>query len=92
MTRITVIFTGRVQGVGFRWTARRLAGRYAGSICGWVRNEPDGSVRLVAEGPAEDLEQFLEDIRRAMGGHIDTAKITERTAATGECEGFEIRR
>ncbi|MFQ5693588.1 MAG: acylphosphatase [Nitrospinota bacterium] len=46
---------GRVQGVGFRWSARREAARRG--LSGWVRNRPDGSVEAVAEG--DDVEGFL---------------------------------
>ena len=45
--RYDITFTGRVQGVNFRWTACRAAGKY--QVSGWVRNEPDGSVRCLVE-------------------------------------------
>jgi len=57
MERIEITVTGRVQGVGFRWHTVRQAS--ALELAGWVRNEPDGSVRIVAEGPRPALEALL---------------------------------
>jgi len=61
MERLTVWVIGRVQGVGFRYFTRRQATRLA--LTGWVRNEPDGSVKVVAEGPREDLEYLLKALQ-----------------------------
>ena len=52
---------GRVQGVGYRWFVRETAREI--DVSGWVRNEPDGSVRVVAAGSTEQLEQ----LERALG-------------------------
>ena len=49
--------TGRVQGVSFRWYAAREATRLG--LAGWVRNEPDGSVRAHAEGPDDAVHEFV---------------------------------
>lgn len=87
--RVTVSYTGRVQGVGFRWTARRIAGGFA--VTGWVRNEADGSVRLVAEGERAELDRLLAAIREAMARGIQ-GETVERTEAEGGLDGFEIRR
>lgn len=60
--RIQAVATGRVQGVGFRWSvlhAARLEG-----LAGWVRNDPDGTVSFEAEGEAEAVERFLSAVRR----------------------------
>ena len=62
------IFHGRVQGVGFRYTASSLARRYP--ISGYVKNRPDGTVELVAEGMPGDLAQLLADIQQHFAGHI----------------------
>ena len=67
--RVAVHYRGNVQGVGFRMTAKREVD--GASIVGWVRNEPDGSVRLEAEGKRADVDRFLERIRRAMGDRIE---------------------
>ena len=86
--RYDITFTGRVQGVNFRWTTCRIAQRC--SVAGWVRNEPDGSVRCVAEGEPQELDAFVQAVEDAMAGYIDQTKITT-TAATGDLHGFTVR-
>jgi acylphosphatase len=68
-----VTFTGRVQGVGFRYTTRRIAGRY--TISGFVRNLPSGAVEMLAQGPAEQVEACIDDIRRSFADSIRDAQI-----------------
>lgn len=89
MRRLDIIFFGQVQGVGFRWTASHAA-REAG-VTGWVRNEADGSVRLVAEGREEQIDELLRLIRGRMSGLIAEERM-KRAEATGEFVSFEIRR
>jgi acylphosphatase len=89
MTRYTITFTGRVQGVGFRYTTERIARRF--QVAGWVRNEPDGSVRCVVEGEQADLDAFLAAVKDAMQRNIENARI-EAGPAGGDLRGFEIRR
>lgn len=86
--RYDITFTGRVQGVGFRFTAVRMAGGF--DVAGWVRNESDGSVRCVAEGTREELDRFVQAIQQRMAGNISDTKITTADA-TGEFSGFTIR-
>jgi len=89
LRRVEVRFEGRVQGVGFRWTVARLAAGYP--VTGYVRNEPDGSVSLVAEGAARDLAAFLDAIgQSAVGRHIRHRTVVE-APYTGEFRAFEIR-
>jgi acylphosphatase len=76
-----------VQGIGFRYTARRLAGRF--DVAGYVQNLPDGRVKLVAEGVPAELDRFLAAIRAALTENIDQEQ-TETTPATGEFPGFDI--
>jgi acylphosphatase len=54
--RMTVFFSGHVQGVGFRYTAKTVAAGF--EITGTIRNLPDGRVELVAEGTREELDAF----------------------------------
>jgi acylphosphatase len=82
-----VLFSGHVQGVGFRYTARHIAQRHP--VTGFVRNLPDGRVELVVEGPPYALDQLLADISDAMSGHIDSADI-QTVAATGKYRSFEV--
>ncbi len=60
-TATRISFRGHVQGVGFRYTVLRLAQPYP-TITGYVRNMPDGSVELFAQGPPHELEAFINDI------------------------------
>ena len=70
-----VIFSGRVQGVGFRFTVHRIAGRY--QLTGWVRNLPDGSVEMLAQGPAGDVDGCISDIQESFSGYVRGTRITE---------------
>jgi acylphosphatase len=89
MERYDVRFTGRVQGVFFRATAQEIAAGLA--VTGWVRNEPDGSVRCVVEGEAGELDRFVAALERAKRGNI-TGRELRTAPATGEFTSFEIRR
>lgn len=86
--RYTVRFTGMVQGVGFRATAVSVAQGFR--VAGWVRNEPDGSVQCVAEGEADELDRFINAVKRAMQGNIDNVTI-ETGPASGEFSDFHVR-
>jgi acylphosphatase len=70
-----VYYSGQVQGVGFRYTARGLAEGYA--VTGFVKNNPDGRVELVAEGDMAEVERFLEAIRQQMDGYIEGLDVTD---------------
>jgi acylphosphatase len=85
--RLHVFFSGSVQGVGFRYTARAVAERF--SVHGWVRNRSDGRVELVAEGRGDELESYLAALGDDMSGYI---REVERSweAPTDEFNGFQI--
>ena len=86
--QIHVFYTGRVQGVGFRFTAEENARRL--SVVGWVKNLRDGRVELVAEGDEKALAQFLQDIQTGlMRNFIKDTEISWSTA-TNEFHEFEI--
>ncbi len=53
---------GTVQGVGFRWFVRDVATR--SGLSGWVRNQADGTVECLAQGPRRELEELLEQLRQ----------------------------
>ncbi len=59
---VEIVVAGVVQGVAFRWQASAEAERLG--VTGWVRNEPDGTVRCRAEGPAEAVARFVDWCRR----------------------------
>ena len=69
-----VFYSGRVQGVGFRYTVRTVATGY--EVNGTVRNLPDGRVELIAEGAKEELEAFRQGIRESGLAHfIDNEQV-----------------
>ena len=87
--RITVRYEGRVQGVGFRYTAVSLAKEL--DLTGWVKNEFDGSVSLMAEGEEESLMELLQAVRRSNLGRYISNELVRRSVATGEFTGFGVR-
>ncbi len=70
-----IIFTGRVQGVGFRFTARRAAQRR--QLTGYVRNMANGSVEMLAQGRVEEVDDCIQDIKEYFSGYIRELKIEE---------------
>jgi len=81
-------FYGRVQGVGFRYTACRTAEGYA--VTGYVRNMSDGSVECVVEGTAAEITAFLKDLSDRMSGYIHRKTDQERPGS-GQYSGFGAR-
>jgi acylphosphatase len=70
-----IVFSGRVQGVGFRYTAHRMAGRHR--LTGYVRNLPNGTVEILAQGPAQDIDDCIRDIQDSLAGHVREARAVE---------------
>ncbi len=89
VTRQRIIFQGRVQGVGFRARTTSIASRYP--VTGWVRNEPDGTVMLEAQGDEQVLENFLNDLRRKTSGLVER-EIHAHVRTVADESTFEIRR
>lgn len=89
--RRRIRFEGRVQGVGFRATTRHIVRSCGLPLSGWVRNEPDGSVALVLEGEAADIERALGELRATMGRLIERER-EEGADADEALSGFEVRR
>ena len=88
MERRTYYFTGRVQGVGFRYTAQHIArGR---PVKGYVRNLPDGRVEMVMEAEAHDLDAVLASLKREMDRNIQRVDVSNGKA-TGEFPDFSVR-
>jgi len=86
--RREVYYSGRVQGVGFRYTVRMIAAGL--DVAGFVKNLADGRVEMVAEGTAEELRRLFDAIDAQMGRYISDANVRTRDA-TGRFEGFVIR-
>ncbi len=75
MKRLRVIYQGRVQGVGFRFTAEAIA--LGLHLTGWVKNLPNGDVELLGEGPKDSLNRLMDKIRAsALGKYIQKEKVS----------------
>ena len=72
--RREVVFSGRVQGVGFRYSARSIATRFA--VTGFVQNLQDGRVLLVVEAERQEIDNFLGALRTELGRFIRSEQTT----------------
>ena len=88
LNRRQVIYSGNVQGVGFRYRTCALAREF--EVGGFVRNLSDGRVELIAEGSVTELDHFLEALAERMSGKIDDAH-SDTLPAEGDFARFEIR-
>ena len=88
LVRIRVFAGGRVQGVAYRFFAKKYAARLG--LTGWVRNLDDGRVEVLAEGPAGPIESFLERLREGPSlARVDSFDV-RREPSTGEFADFRI--
>lgn len=87
--RVRLIIKGRVQGVWFRDSTRRQASRLG--VRGWVRNLPDGSVEVLAEGPAQKVDKLVEWCHEGPPAARVDQVIQDQEAWRGEFDSFEIR-
>lgn len=69
-----VVFSGRVQGVGFRYTTRQVADRY--DLAGWVKNRPDGKVEALFQGRPEAIAACLDELQDHFAGRIRDLQST----------------
>ena len=86
--RRIILFSGTVQGVGFRYTSVQVARGY--DVTGYVRNCADGRVECVAEGSAAELDSFFGDLGDAMRGYIRD-QSEQKVRWTGEFRSFGVR-
>jgi len=83
-----IFFSGRVQGVGFRFTAHRVANTLG--LTGFVRNLYDSRVEMLVQGSPSDIESCLESIRDTFSGYIEETQI-EQVPTDARQKGFQIR-
>jgi len=86
--RMEIFYSGRVQGVGFRYTTKSIAAGF--EITGTVRNLPDGRVELITEGARDELEHFRAAIRDAGLKLFIRDEAVTWTEARNEFKSFEI--
>jgi acylphosphatase len=86
--RLMVLYSGHVQGVGFRYSVKSLTAGY--EVTGAVRNLPDGRVELVVEGVKSELRAFQQAIRDSGVGRLITDEETSWSEARNEFRGFTI--
>lgn len=80
---------GKVQGVGFRFFATRVARRLG--LRGWIQNNRDGSVEALVEGDAEKIDQWLEELREGPR-YAEVTKIDqERREFSGRLGEFDVK-
>ena len=85
-----ILYSGRVQGVGFRYATKQLATGF--EVTGWVKNLPDGRVELLAMShDAEELDAFLTELQEnsALANHIKETE-TRTVPPPADVIGFSI--
>lgn len=86
--RLVASVRGTVQGVGFRWFVRETA--RALGLTGYVKNEYDGSVEVVAEGPRDALDELLAALREGPRSAVVRDVVARWPAPSHEFSGFEV--
>jgi acylphosphatase len=87
--RLVASVRGSVQGVGFRWFVQREAAGLG--LRGWVSNQPDGSVEVVAEGSQDRLDRLVARLWEGPPGASVAAVVPRREPARANVHGFTIR-
>ena len=87
MIRRDVIYIGRVQGVGFRWTTNHIAKDF--DVVGTVENLSDGSVYMVVEGRENEVDAFMNAISERMASNLRDTKI-QQGFALGHFDEFHV--
>ena len=87
MQQFHILYQGRVQGVGFRYTVRRIADTF--KLTGWVRNLEDGRVEILAQGDRKTIERMMQTIEEHFQGCIHQKEV-EVVESSQLLDGFEI--
>jgi acylphosphatase len=86
--RLQILYSGRVQGVGFRYTVSSLVPGF--DVTGTVRNLADGTVELIVEGAREELKSFQNAIRDSGLGRLITHEEVNWSEPKNDLRGFRI--
>jgi len=89
MKRARLVVSGLVQGVGFRMFVERTAGKLG--ISGWVRNLPDGTVEIEAQGPETLVEELARRAAKGPSGSVVSGITKEELTPEMNPEGFSVR-
>ncbi|MCX5681096.1 MAG: acylphosphatase [Candidatus Omnitrophica bacterium] len=87
MVQAHIIYSGIVQGVGFRFTAQRFAKEL--DVGGWARNLSDGRVEIIAEGSKEKVQEFIDRLDEHFGHYIESRQINF-SSSEGVLSDFSI--
>lgn len=88
---LQILYTGNVQGVGFRYTAKQIAAGY--EVVGWVQNLPDGRVEMRVGGEEGEVQAFLAAVAGGqLARHIKQVEKNTTAGTEKLPHGFEIRR
>jgi len=85
--RLHIYYNGRVQGVGFRFSAEYIAQEL--NLTGWIKNLPDGRVELIAEGDEGILKKLIDEIENRMGSYVSN-QLVYWEEFKGEFEHFGV--
>jgi acylphosphatase len=86
--RLRVVYSGNVQGVGFRYAVKTLAPGF--EVTGSIRNLPDGRVELIAEGEKTELDAFQQAVRESGLGPLIRNESGTWSETQNDLQGFEI--
>ena len=85
--RIRVVYSGRVQGVGFRWQVKQISGDFV--VTGFVRNLEDGTVELLVEGDSSEVRGMIEAVEKKLNDFWNS-KIEDERVGDSQFENFSI--
>ena len=89
MKRAILFFSGRVQGVGFRYSTNEIAKRFA--VKGTVENCEDGQVKVVVEADSREIDRFIEALKSLPAGRIKNMERFD-LAPSHEFTNFSVLR
>jgi len=85
----SILISGRVQGVGFRYFAVSVADKF--DIRGYVKNMPDGKVNIICQGEEEELRSFIGEVKKGPAYSVVTGTSAEEIPELNEYSSFEIK-